>query len=84
MEGWQLTFAATAYNLVRLRNAGGEVSLIAGRSGVRWPPRRDSVSPCAPLSLEGGVTRMMAMKTARFSGSSRSRLTLSANTFCSL
>ena len=46
---WQLTFAATAYNLVRLRNLEGEVSLIAGR-GCRWPPRRDSVSPCAPLS----------------------------------
>ena len=29
--------------------SGGEVSLIAGR-GCRWPPRRDSVSPCAPLS----------------------------------
>ena len=25
------------------------MSLIAGR-GCRWPPRRDSVSPCAPLS----------------------------------
>ena len=24
------------------------MSLIAGR-GCRWPPRRDSVSPCAPL-----------------------------------
>ena len=45
--------------------SGGEVSLIAGR-GCRWPPRRDSVSPCAPLS-GGGVTRMMAMKTARSS-----------------
>ena len=29
--------------------SGGEVSLIAGR-GCRWPPRRDSVSPCAPWS----------------------------------
>ena len=38
------------------------MSLIAGR-GCRWPPRRDSVSPCAPLS-GGGVTRMMAMKTS--------------------
>ena len=27
------------------------MSLIAGR-GCRWPPRRDSVSPCAPLSGE--------------------------------
>ena len=25
------------------------MSLTAGR-GCRWPPRRDSVSPCAPLS----------------------------------
>ena len=60
---WQLTFAATAYNLVRLTESGGEVSLIAGRNGCRWPPRRDSVSPCAPLS-GGGVTRMMAMKNS--------------------
>ena len=29
------------------------MSLIAGR-GCRWPPRRDSVSPCAPLSGGGG------------------------------
>ena len=48
--------------------SGGEVSLIAGR-GCRWRPRRDSVSPCAPLSGRG-VTRMMAMKTARSSCSS--------------
>ena len=65
---WQLTFAATAYNVGPVAESGGEVSLIAGR-GCRWPPRRDSVSPCAPLS-GGGVTRMMAMKTARSSCSS--------------
>ena len=35
--------------------SGGEVSLIAGR-GCRWPPRRDSVSPCAPLSGGGRDT----------------------------
>ena len=46
---WQLTFAATAYNFGPVAESGGEVSLIAGR-GCRWPPRRDSVSPCAPLS----------------------------------
>ena len=46
---WQLTFAATAYNVGPVAESGGEVSLIAGR-GCRWPPRRDSVSPCAPLS----------------------------------
>ncbi len=32
------------------------MSLIAGR-GYRWPPRRDSVSPCAPLSGGGGGGR---------------------------
>ena len=31
------------------------MSLIAGR-GCRWPPRRDSVSPCAPLSGGGRDT----------------------------
>ena len=31
------------------------MSLIAGR-GCRWPPRRDSVSPCAPLSRGGRDT----------------------------
>ena len=36
-------------SLGSVAESGGEVSLIAGR-GCRWPPRRDSVSPCAPLS----------------------------------
>ena len=31
------------------------MSLSAGR-GCRWPPRRDSVSPCAPLSGGGRDT----------------------------
>ena len=44
------------------------MSLIAGR-GCRWPPRRDSVSPVRTV-VGGGVTRMMAMKTARSSCSS--------------
>ena len=52
---WQLTFAATAYNFGPVAESGGEVSLIAGR-GCRWPPRRDSVSPCAPLSGGGRDT----------------------------
>ncbi len=46
---WQLTFAATAYNLVRLRNLfGGDVSLIAGRRV--WPaPHRGQRTPVRTL-----------------------------------
>ena len=44
LVNWQLTFAATAYNLVRLRNLGGEVSLMAGRGEGRPP----SLGPRAP------------------------------------
>ena len=65
---WQLTFAATAYNLSPVAESGGEVSLIAGRR-CRWPPRRLTACPRAHR-CRGGVTRMMAMKTGRSSCSS--------------
>ena len=43
---WQLTFAATAYNLVRLRNLlGATWSLIAGRRVLPAPPNRGQRTP---------------------------------------
>ena len=65
---WQLTFAATAYNLVRLRNLEARCPWIAGR-GCRLAPSSGQRVPVRTV-VGGGVTRMMAMKTARSSCSS--------------
>ena len=45
------------------------MSLIAGR-GCRWPPASGQRVPVRTVVGGGGVTRMMAMKTARSSCSS--------------
>ena len=57
---WQLTFAATAYNLLRLRNLE---RVPDRRPRVRRPPHRGQRTPAR--TVVSGVTRMMLKKTAR-------------------